>query len=298
MSKKIAVLSAEGLALEALLEHWQESEIEACSPVLLCEEHIGETVLFKQRPIAFQSHQEFAATGFDLIIAFDVDTEQQAWLEQATCPIVASFDVAQQLDLPQVHVVANAELLALQALLADTPCTVKGSVLMPASLHGKQGVDALASQTVDLLSGKPPKRGRLKQQLSFNAFPLDQQSYQEKLQQQLQLLNLAQSINLAAVQVSVFHGIGMQLWLEFNDAAAVAEVMAQWQSNPLLKVCSAKSNSSIYTASQNAAVIEVAQLTVDQTSKQGISLWLAFDGIQIFIKQVLISAVQLLPKHD
>lgn len=298
MTKKIAVFSAEGLALEALLENWQERGLEAYSPVLFHEDLVGETVLFNQRPLAFQSCDEYQAAEFDLIIALDVDVEQQTWFEQANCPVLASLAASEVLNLPQAECVASAELLALRLLLDDTPCTVKGSVLLPASIHGKQGVDALASQTISLLSGKSVKRSALKQQLSFNAFPLNQQQYQHSLQKQAQAVGVIQEIQLAAVQVSVFHGIGMQLWLTFESEALAIERVSQWQKNRSLNMVKDEVNTSIYAACQDERLLQIAKITFNPANKKEISLWLAFDDVQVFVRQVLISASQLLLKRD
>lgn len=298
MTKKIAVFSAEGLALEALLENWQESGLEACSPFLFHEDLVGETVLFNQRPIAFQSSVEVEATEFDLIIALDVDTEQQAWFDKADCPILASITAIEVLSLAKAQCIANAELLALQLLLGNTPCKIKGTVLLPASIHGKKGVDALASQTISLLSGKSVKRGALKQQLSFNAFPLNQKEYQQSIQKQVQLAAIGQEVDLAAIQVSVFHGLGMQLWLELAEEALAIELIEQWRKTPDFKINKSEVGASIYAACQEDALLQIGQITLNQTNKNEINVWLAFDDVQIFINQVLNSASQLLLKLD
>lgn len=298
MSNKIAVFSAEGLALEALLEAWQESELAAYSPVLFHEDLVGETVLFNQRPIAFQSCQQQNADDFALVFALDVCEEQQAWFAQVACPILASVEAKAVLNLPQVHAVLSAELLALQLLLVDAACAVKGTVFLPASIHGKQGVDALASQTVSLLSGKPIKSSRLKQQLSFNVFPVQQANYQASLQKQALAAGFAQTVELAAVQVSVFHGVGMQLWLDCESEDVAEQLIQSWQSKPEIEWLKSEQGSSIQSAVQADSLLQLAQVQRSETSQQQISLWLAFDDIQIFVKQGLISAAQFLLKHD
>lgn len=298
MSKKIAVFSAEGLALEALLEAWQESELAAYSPVLFHEDLIDEAVLFNQRPIAFQSCQQHSASDFALVLAMDVCEEQGAWFEQVDCPIVASVAAKAMLGLPQAQVVLSAELLALQLLLADTACAVKGVALLPASIHGKQGVDALASQTVSLLSGKSVKSGRLKQQLSFNAFTVQQSNYHASLREQMLAVSFSQAVELTAVQVSVFHGMGMQLWLDCESEEVAAGLIQRWQKMPEIELLKPELSGSIQTALQSERLLQLAQVHRGETGKQQISLWLAFDDIQIFVKQGLISAAQFLLKHD
>lgn len=295
MTNKIAVFCTEGLVLDALLEHWQESEVlSAYSPVLVSEDLVGETALFKQRPIAFHSLGSLDAKDFSLVIVIEAEQASLSWLQQLSCTVLWACQSESVPSLDKLHTVPNAEVLVLQALIGSEACNVVGTVLLPASIHGKQGVEALASQTVSLLSAQPIKRNVFNRQLSFNAYPLDKQLYQDNIRQQL----VGCEIDLALIQVSVFHGMGMQLQLDFKSAAIASERLNDWQQNALLSLSEPLSKVSIYQATQLESVVQLANIQQVGNAQSCVSLWVSFDDVQIFVNQGLISTAEFLLKPE
>ncbi len=114
----------------------------------------------------------------------------------------------------------------LQAVSELSPVTAAdATVLLPASLKGRQGVRELASQTGELLNGRGISPTVWPQQLAFNVLAADgnferngQTLSEKRLQQALQaLLPDLPTLSLRSYVVSVFYGATIDLRLTLTD---------------------------------------------------------------------------------
>ncbi len=119
-------------------------------------------------------------------------------------------------------------------------------VFEPASERGKSGVSELHQQTMSLLTFKPLEKALYDAQLSFNVLaqfgedaPLQLSAIERRIETHVASLlsrepnrSLIPIPSLRVVQVPVFHGYSISLWVEFDSvlpAKAIEEALASAQ---------------------------------------------------------------------
>lgn len=298
MKKTIAIFAQEGLLLEALLAHW-DAHLLNFQPVLINEDEQHNSVVFRNRPLPFLASEAVDAQSCALVIVLFAEALDASWLKNIHCPVLTDAQSqAQHAALHAAHAVPLAASLAMRYLFADVPLLQLNAVqLMSAAYFGKPAVDELASQTVKLFSAQAIKPRIFPQQCTFNVFPFTEESLQQVLLQQWSSVLDVQSIQLNLLQVPVFHGQALQLQLQLAKDNA-KEVLKRWRALADVDVLEGEDaqEASMLNAAQQDGKIKLANFLLDSQDNQRVSLWLAFDDVQLFVRQGLISQAEILLK--
>lgn len=306
MSKRIAVLAEEGLVLDALLEAWADSAVlQAHPPLLLSLDDDGSTALYHNRPLAFHAFDQVDVTDIGGLLLLTNDEQCHDWLQSLTCPVIGSISVMRGFEAQPFGEQSNGKLfiphaasLALRCLLGDTRCDRLSAVLLlPASGFGKAGVDELASQTVRLLNAQAAPTRVFDRQLSFNGFPfVGAAEMAPMLEREWQSLSAV--CHAALIQMPVFHGVGMQLSLQLSENHQADQLVAWWQQSAQIVVEADAADCSIMAAAQLEGQLQLGNIRVYPDDPRRLDVWLAFDDIQLMVRQGLVSAAEFLLKHD
>lgn len=304
MIKKIAVCADEGLLVDALLNVWENTEfLQDYVPFLLSERSAGNTAVFNNRGIVFHDYQAAEDEQFALVMLLNTDDAVQDFLKKVSCNVIGTGAAFAHLSLQaplycgqqsQFLQIPDAASLAMQQLLT-APCrSIAATLFMPASMYGQAGVEELASQTVSLLNAKAVKSRVFSQQLSFNCFAFADISLQQRLLSEWQTLLQSDVQQLAIIQAPTFHGVMLQLMLEFVDVAAAKAQLAAWSE----QFAEPDSENSVMSAVQHDGELQLTVLEQHAGHPQFVQINVCFDDIQLFVRQGLISASEFLLKHD
>ena len=218
-------------------------------------------------------------------------------------------------DVPLVIADANPQLLAgmgRQGLIAlpGSATTALATVLAPlhaaagltrvdvVSCHavsgsGRAAMEALAAETVDLLSGRKAKARAYGTQIAFNVIPevdvrgADGVSAEERrlLQETRRILGAPElAINVTAVRVPVFFGHSLAVHASFARELSVAAAISLLQSNKGLNVAEAGGQGELPTPALDAArspdLIHIGRLRRDPTREHALNFWVVADNVR------------------
>jgi hypothetical protein len=175
----------------------------------------------------------------------------------------------------------------LQALAPLAPDEAIATLLLPASDFGAPGVEELAKQAASRLSGRPTQRAEvLPGVLAFDAAPAAA-SRREALREQLRTLFPAVSVQLAAVQLGVFHGHGAVLAVHVGQPASAAEAIALIRQAPGVRLARRNERPGLIAA---ADVDEIVCADV-QCGEGWVTAWLVADAVRVGGAQVVADVV-------
>lgn len=173
------------------------------------------------------------------------------------------------------------------------------TVLEPASAQGNRGVDELQQQTISLLSFQNMPKDVFDAQVSFNLLPrfgedakVSIQKSNERLERHLTALLEPQKIPVPSVRVvhaPVFHGYGIQLWIEFEsrpESAAIEEVLREAGLDVRNKSVEPPSNLAVAGHSG----ISIDEIGPDRNHPRAAWLWLAADNLRTVADNALLVA--------
>jgi aspartate-semialdehyde dehydrogenase len=198
--KNIAIVGATGLVGQALIEILEERNFPIKKLYLLASHRsIGESLLFKNKPILVQELAKFNFNSEKIDIAFfsaggDVSAKYVNMAVAAGCVVIDNTShFRYQKDIPLVipevnpedlanynktNIIANPNCATIQALLAIKPIydlvgvtKINFVTYQSVSGSGRQAIRELVSQTTDALSGKPINPKFYPKQIAFNVIP-------------------------------------------------------------------------------------------------------------------------------
>lgn len=233
---RIAITHASENLAQAILEKLNESGLEPDSLVLLGDESkVGVKLAFGNSYLAIEDQHEFDYSECSLVLLTQSDeiilqklASQNALVVShetgdSSCSVYAAnnnvkLDISytqQQIQL--VSAEASCLLGLLPALQAFAPITKINTVfLRSAESRGKQGIDELAGQTVELLNGREVTPVAYPLQIAFNMMPSATNS---QLNSDLPRLLGDNDIDCVhqVIDVPVFHGTSAAVQLTFHD---------------------------------------------------------------------------------
>src|SRR5271168_1206826 len=265
---RIGIVGASSLAGKELSEELGESLLGASDVVLLDEEEVagqvtaaGDEVAFIQRlettsfermdfvffaggaAVTKKHWQEARRAGASIVdLTYALEREKDVltrapWVTEALASKIQSSLPEADLNTPAVvaaHPAAVMLALIAAKLQAKLPLTgLAATVMEPASEHGREAMDELHKQTVNLLSFQSLPREQYDAQVSFNLLPALGEAAQVKLAATERRIRnhyagLAAGqlpvLALQMVQAPVFHGYVTSLLVELGRAATVDEV--------------------------------------------------------------------------
>ncbi|PIZ03846.1 MAG: aspartate-semialdehyde dehydrogenase [Gammaproteobacteria bacterium CG_4_10_14_0_8_um_filter_38_16] len=327
MSKKIniAIVGATGIVGETLLQILAERDFPVGDLFALAsEKSVGNTVLFKEKPIFIQA---IAAFDFSKAhIAFfaagnEVSLQYAPIAAQAGCIVIDKssafrYDKDVPLVVPEVNpealkklsknIIANPNCATIPIAVAMKPIydafgikRMNIATYQSVSGAGKKGVAALAKETADLLSGKPIDTFALNKQIAFNVIPkIDAFHENGYTLEEMKLVWETQKIfndkkiqvNPTAVRVPVFFGHSASVHIEtktFPDAHLVSQLLAKTVG---VEVINHDDYPTPVTNAANHDMVFVGRIRNDISIKNGINLWVVVDNVR---KGAALNAVQI-----
>jgi aspartate-semialdehyde dehydrogenase len=259
MEHIVALSHASGLASEAILEKLSESGITPDSLVLLDEEsRVGSRHAFAGTYVKSVSQKDFDLTDCAILLMPESDSELEQKAISLGCLLVShviSRDSPAILCGPQQQLKLSYSETALRLTGAELSCLlpalieldrlspiqqVNATLMRSAEFYGKQGVDELASQTVNLLNGRNVDSVAFSDQIAFNLLP---ESVDAQITSDLGgfLGNSSYSNQLQFINVPLFHGFVASIQLEFKSDVAIKDCIKRLSAldNMIVKSTSA-----------------------------------------------------------
>ncbi len=167
-------------------------------------------------------------------------------------------------------------------------------IFEPASERGKKGISELHQQTTSLLSFKALEKNVFDAQLSFNLLsqygeeaPGKLSAIEQRIEHHVAAI-LSRRANgrvvpmpsLRLVQVPVFHGYSLSIWVEFeNDvvAAEIAEALASAQIE--VRAQDEEAPNSVGAAGQSGLI--AGDIRIDRNNPRAAWLWVVGDNLRL-----------------
>jgi aspartate-semialdehyde dehydrogenase len=333
---RIGIVGASSLAGKELSEELATSSLAASDFVLLDEEDAAGQVVAAADEASFI--QQLEASSFDrmdfVFFAGGSAVTKRHWqqarragasivdltyaLEDEKDVLVRAPWVAEVLaektahNLPDLNtpavVVAHpvAVMLALVAgrLQAKLPLTsVAATVMEPASEYGREAMDELHQQTVNLLSFQTLPREQYDAQVSFNLLPELGEAAKVKLAETEQRIRrhyagLSEGQlsvpALQMVQAPVFHGYVLSMLVELGKAATVNEIEAALVGDHIDLVSGASDPpSNLSAAGQEDIMVRVRKDSGEGEKGTRFWIWLAADNLKLTALNAIACATEL-----
>jgi aspartate-semialdehyde dehydrogenase len=211
------------------------------------------------------------------------------------------------------QIVAHPAAIAIAAVLKRLSDTAPISraviqIFEPASERGKQGIDELQQQTVNLLSFQPLPKKVFDAQLSFSLLPqlgpeasMPLQDVEDRIERHLATLLERLSLqdergipmpSLRVVQAPVFHGYSFSFWIEFEDAPSLSELEDALNQDPLeLRLGATDVPNNVGIAGQSG--ISIGALTSDRNCGNAIWLWAVADNLRLAAENATLIAAEV-----
>jgi aspartate-semialdehyde dehydrogenase len=189
----------------------------------------------------------------------------------------------------------------LAAKLALT--SVAATVMEPASEYGREAMDELHQQTVNLLSFQTLPREQYDAQVSFNLLPEVGESAKVKLgltEQRIRRHYAGLSdgqlpaLAMQMVQAPVFHGYVVSILVDLGTAASVAEVEAALAGDHIdLVSASSDPPSNLSAAGQEDIMVRVRKDSGEGDKGTRFWIWMAADNLKLMALNAIACATEL-----
>jgi aspartate-semialdehyde dehydrogenase len=175
---------------------------------------------------------------------------------------------------------------------------VVASTYQGAAGAGQGRLEGLARETTNLLNARTLPRPRFARRLAFNVIPqvgglLEDGASEHEMRVRAELRRVLGipdlAVQITAVRVPVFHGVGIALAVETETPLAVEEATAMLREAPGLMVHDAPNDP--YATPGDAVGSEathVGRIRADDSSDGGLALWIALDAVR---KGIALNAV-------
>jgi aspartate-semialdehyde dehydrogenase len=212
-------------------------------------------------------------------------------------------------DYTACGIIANPNCSTIQMVVALKPIQrvagitrINVATYQSVSGAGRSGVETLASQTAELLNGRPLKLKGAVRQIAFNAVPhidvfLDNGYTREEMKMVWETRKILEdeqiAVNPTAVRVPVFYGHSEAVHIETRDKISAAEVRQLLKAAPGVKVIDGHEAGAYPTAVSDAAnqdAVFVGRIREDLSHPHGICMWVVADNIR---KGAALNSVQI-----
>lgn len=324
----IAVIAAKTLVGESLLELLAErnfpiSKIHALASAAFEDEEVE----FGRRTLDIQAIEAFDFTSVELAFFIDAYLAEQYGEKAAEsgCLVIDlsghfSGKAGVPLIIPEVNpnsiieyknhnIVASPLSTTVQLLLALKPIhdvaritRINMTTYQAVSGSGRGGIDELASQTAQLLNGRPIDTKLYPKQIAFNVLPqinsLQENGYtvdENRLVREIQsiLEQPTLGVNPTCVRVPVFFGDSIAVHLETESKLAAQQVYALLEAADGLSVIDTSEEGGYPTAvteGVNEDTVWVGRIREDYSHPFGMNLWLVADNVR---KGTALNGVQI-----
>lgn len=214
-------------------------------------------------------------------------------------------------DYPPVHVIAHPAAVALALFLRrlhrnDPIRSAVIQIFAPASEQGREGVEELQQQTVDLLSFKSFPKKIFDAQASFTLLarygaeaPVSLEETELRIERHLATLLALEGEgedvpmpSIRVIQAPVFHGYTFSAWVEFEEDPHV-ETVESTLAFESIEVLTGDFDPPNNVGQAGQSGISVGAIAPDRNHAGAIWFWLAADNIRLSAENAVMVARQL-----
>lgn len=198
--------------------------------------------------------------------------------------------------------IANPSAIAVGLFLKRLPMIPERAVVEvfePASARGKEGIDELQQQTINLLSFKPLPQKVFDTQASLNLLsaygeeaPLSLARVEEQVVEHLgKLLGGARLPSLRVLHAPVFHGVMFSAWIEFPQPVSRVELEKSLANELVdLRNPGVELPTNVGVAGQTGLSVSI---TEDRQQPNAYWFWVGADNLRLVADNVLVALTTL-----
>ena len=288
----IAVTHASSLLAEELLPKMVESGIKPDSVVLLDNTEVaGSRLAYADTYLTVSDQMEYDYEDLAAVLLLQADAELESLLQHCDC-----FVVSHHLDGNRAGLYLSADKLPAQPCPIKLPSPEIGTLMpfihileqiagirslqivnvLSAALLGKAGVNELATQTINLLSGRDIENHLFPLQLAFNILPSASNAELEYQLERVAGSGVLCSIN--NVLVPAMHGMAISVAIELNSSIELNRLVEGLSS--IDGVIVADHPVSSLTHSKTGTDMMVFNLNQPQNDAKRLHFWIIADSIR------------------
>ena len=331
MSRKfdVAVVGATGAVGETMLEILAERDFPVNNVYPLASERsAGKKIQFKGKYLTIQdlSTFDFSCVQIGLFSAGAGISEKYAPIAaKAGCVVIdntSQFRYNDEIPLvvPEVNphaiadykrhgIIANPNCSTIQMLVALKPLhdavgieRINVCTYQAVSGTGKEAISELASQTAELLNGRPAEAKVYPRQIAFNVLPQidvfqDNGYTKEEMKMVWETRKILEDesiqVNPTAVRVPVFYGHSEALHIETRGKLAASEARALLEKAPGIVVLDERKDGGYPTAVSEGAThdpVYVGRIREDISHPRGLDMWVVADNVR---KGAALNSIQI-----
>ena len=316
----MAVVGATGLVGETMISVLAERNfpVSQLHP-LASNRSLGRSVEFRGRSYPVRELAGFDFTGVDIGLfsaGAEVSREYAPRAAAAGCIVIdntSEFRYEEDIPLvvPEVnaatiaqytrrHIIANPNCSTIQLVVALKPLhdavgieRIEVATYQSVSGAGREAVDELASQSIQLLSGKGPVTPHVvAKQIAFNCVPhIDRFEDNGYTREEMKIVwetrkilaDPSISVNATAVRVPVFYGHSEVVHLKTRTKITSAHARELLSRAPGVEVLDERRAGGYPTAATEAAnrdTVYVGRIREDLSSERGLNLWIVADNVR------------------
>ncbi|MCX7036774.1 MAG: aspartate-semialdehyde dehydrogenase [Proteobacteria bacterium] len=321
MSKgwRVAVLGATGLVGDTMLTVLEERDFPVSELYPLASARsLGKSITFKGKsyPVIDVETFDFATADIGLFSAgAEVSAVYAPKAAAAGCVVIDNTSQFRYQDdiplvVPEVNphaiaayrkhgIIANPNCSTIQMLVALKPLhdaagieRINVCTYQSVSGAGKEAVDELAHQSVELLNGRPVEAKVIAKQIAFNCVPqidkfMDNGYTKEEMKMFWETQKIMEDksilVNATAVRVPVFFGHSEAVHIETRRKLTAAEARTLLENAPGITVMDEHAPGGYPTAATEAAnhdTVYVGRIREDISHERGLDLWVVSDNVR------------------
>ena len=256
----------------------------------------AQTVIHAGSPVGAAKAYDLASAAGGRLKLIDCTGQLE---ERPEARLVSSSAIRSELVNNWLFVAPHPAASALVLLLSRLAKKVKlqqaiAHVFEPASERGKSGISELHQQTMSLLTFKPLEKTIYDAQLSFNvlpefgeAAPLKLGTVERRIDRHIASL-LSREPNRASipipsvrvVQVPVFHGYSISLWIEFENAIA-AKAIEEALASAQIEVRGSKDEVPTNVGATGQSGLIAGDIRTDINNPRAAWIWAVGDNLRL-----------------
>lgn len=316
----MAVVGATGLVGETMIQILEERDFPVSElHALASNRSLGKSVSFRGRSIPVKELEGFDFSKADIGLFSPGGEVSRVFAPKAAaagCVVIDNtsefrYEADIPLVVPEVNphaiaqyknrgIIANPNCSTIQLVVALKPIhdavgieRINVATYQSVSGAGREAVEELAEQSVQLLSGKGPVTARVvAKQIAFNCVPqIDKFQDNGYTKEEMKMVWETQKIledpnirvNATAVRVPVFYGHSEVVHLETRTKITVEEVRTLLSKAAGVEVMDERRPGGYPTAATEAAnrdTVYVGRIREDLSSERGLNLWVVADNVR------------------
>jgi aspartate-semialdehyde dehydrogenase len=316
----VAVVGATGLVGETLVNVLEERDFPITQLYALASNRsLGKSVNFRGRSVAVRELESFDFSQVDIGLFSAGGEVSRVYAPKAAaagCVVIDNTsEFRYQDDIPLVvpevnphaiaqfkhrRIIANPNCSTIQLVVALKPIQdaagierINVATYQSVSGAGREAVEELAQQSIQLLSGQGPVTPHvLPKQIAFNCIPhidefQDNGYTREEMKIVWETRKILEDANIrvsaTAVRVPVFYGHSEVVQVETRTKITVEEVRALLAKAPGVEVMDERRPGGYPTAATEAAnrdTVYVGRIREDLTSDRALNLWIVADNVR------------------